>query len=313
MNDFSINHANALVTPTVGIDRTDVAQAVRESALLADVTISIWSAERSDKTLMDKLKSDAHAVGNVGRVIKNMLAGADGRLKDVKSAYEAVRLIHYKFTLPWVADPHAAKQTGPRLLPLKLFDDYMSALSDQKRKATALLETFLGEYPTLIEQARGNLGDLADATYPTADAVRGSFRIALDFNPIPLGKDFSGLDNHALERLSKNLQIKQKHMLAAAQADMWARVRDRVERLVGRLSDPEAKFHASTVENLRELIGVLPAFDIAGDPRVNEIVEDIGKMLDGVDAEKLRQDGSLRTDTARRGREVAEKLNSWGL
>jgi hypothetical protein len=55
----------------------DIAEAVRATALLADVTLSMWGAERTDSAIMAKVKADAGAVGNVGRAVKNVLAGAD--------------------------------------------------------------------------------------------------------------------------------------------------------------------------------------------------------------------------------------------
>ena len=62
----------------VTITHDDVGEAVRSTAVLADITLSMWGGERTDADLMAKVRADAGAVGNVGRVIKNMLAGADG-------------------------------------------------------------------------------------------------------------------------------------------------------------------------------------------------------------------------------------------
>lgn len=298
---------------TVVVTSQDMTKAVRESALLADVTISVWGAERTDPKAMDEVKLTHNAVGNVGRVIKNMLAGADGRLKDVKGAFNAVRQAHYQITLPWVSDPHALRQTGPRLLPHLLFDRYLLEMGKRKRAATDLLDTFIAEYPGLVQQARGNLGTLADATYPDELEVRAAFRISTDFLPIPSGDQFGHLPGHLLERLSKGLHAKQERMIASAQSAMWQAVRERVEHLTGRLSDAEAKFKSSTVEGLRDLLVLLPGWDITGDARVAEVVGDISQMLDGVNAETLRDNVNTRASVAAQGAAVMEKLSQWGI
>lgn len=291
----------------------DLSEAVRATAVLADVTISMWGAERSDSTLMDKIKADAGATGNVGRVVKSMLAGADGMLKDTKSAFAAVRTTHYSMTLPWVSDPHAERQRGPRLLPNLLWDKYTTAVARRRTEAYAVRDNFIGEYPNLVEQARRNLGALADANYPDAEEVRAQFKITLDFEPIPAGVAFRGLPESVLGKLAASLQKKQERMIESATAAMWEEVKDRVKRITERLSDPEAKFKATTVEGVRELITLIPGWNVVGDARAAEVARDIEEMLHGVRAEDLRGDARVRGDVASRARAVSDKLTQWGL
>jgi hypothetical protein len=295
------------------ITTVDVIQAVRESAMLADVTVSMWNAERSDKDALDKLKADAGATGNVGRVVKNLLAGADAKLKEVRSAFTAVRTLHYSLTLPWVSDPHASRQTGPRLLPHLLFDRYLADLSKQKRVAFAELDAFLADYPDYVAKARTNLGGLADAVYPTEDEVKAQFRVHFDFEPLPAGALFKGLPDHTIERLSKALQIKQQRMVDAATKAMWSEAKERVGHIVERLGDPENKFKATTVENARELLTLLPGWNLAGSPEVDEVVQDIKQMLDGVAAKDIRENPTTRNDVADKARRLVEKMQGWGV
>lgn len=297
----------------ITINNTDMIQAVRESAMLADVSISVWNAEKSDRGAMDDLKARAGATGNVGRVVKNMLAGADAKLKDVRSAFTVVRTLHYGLTLPWVADPHALRTTGPRLLPHLLFERYLMELSKQRNTALKLLEDFLVDYPSLVAQAKANLGTLADVTYPTVDEVRASFRVHFDFEPLPAGASFKGLPEHTIERLAGALHKKQERMVAAATKAMWDEARDRLGRIVERLSDPDAKFKASTIENVRELVTLMPGWNMTGQPEVDEVVADIKSMLSHVDAVILRDDIGKREDTATKAKAVMDKLASWGV
>lgn len=295
------------------IETHDIGEAVRSAALLADVTISVWGAERTDQKLMDEVKAQHGATGNVGRTVKNMLAGADGLLKDTKSAFAAVRSRHYAMTLPWVSDPHAERQRGPRLLPNMLWDRYTTAIAQARTAAYATRDKFIGEYPELVERARVNLGTMADDHYPTADEVRAQFRIAVDFEPIPAGVAFKGLPDQVLDKLAASLQRKQERMIESATAAMWEEVRDRVARITERLSDPEARFKVTTVEGVRDLITLIPGWNVVGDTRASEIAHDIEAMLDGIRADDLRNDAIVRGNVANQARAVAEKLTSWGL
>jgi hypothetical protein len=288
-------------------------QAVREAALLADVTISVWSGERTDQDMTDDIRRSAGATGNVGRFTKNLLAGVDGRLREVKSSFAAVRTTHYGLTLPWVSDPHSERQRGPRLLPHALFQSYLQRMGKQRTQALDLLEVFLSEYPDLVVKAQTNLAGLADANYPSVEHVRSSFKVKFDFEPIPAGQQFRGLPEIAIDRLAKGLQAKQERMLSSATSAMWQEVKSRVSHIVERLAEPDTKFKVSTVESLRELITVLPAWNMTDDARVTEVVDEIKDMLDGVQAHDLRKDPRTRDDVRTRAQQVSKRLSSWGV
>lgn len=303
MNDMTLS----------SLTQSDLSEAVRNTAMLADVTISMWGAERTDAAAMAEVKANAGAVGNVGKVVKNLLAGADGTLKEVRSAFQAVRTTHYGLTLPWVSDPHAERQRGPRLLPTMLWDQYTTAIAAGRSNAYRVRDDFVAEYPDLIEKAKANLGTLADANYPDPDEVRAQFRIAIDWEPIPSGASFKGLPDAMLKKLGESLHRKQQRMIESATAAMWEEVRERVQHITERLGDPEARFKATTVEGVRELVTLLPGWNVAGDPRAMEIAQDISRMLSGVDAKALRDNVHARRDVAEQAAGVVGKLSQWGL
>lgn len=313
MVDTTSGRQAEAISAGAAVSEEDINTAVRSTAMLADVTISMWGAERTDRDVMEKIKSDAGATGNVGRMMKNLLAGADGLHKECKGAFAAVRTRHYGLTLPWVADPHATRATGPRLLPNMLFERYLGEMSTARRAANQALDVFLDDYPDAINRARANLGALADVTYPDDVEVRAQFKVAFDFEPIPAGQSFKGLPEHFLDKLSSGLRRKQDRMIAAASEAMWREVRERVGHMMERLAQPDAMFKANTVENVRELLTLLPAWNVMGSANIDEIVADISDMLVGIDVKDLRKDQRVRGDVARQAAGVVDKLTSWGL
>ena len=306
MNDMTI-----AVTPDTALH--DLGKALQEAALLAHVKISVWDGMKSDKAVLEEVKQRHGARGDVGKMIKNLLAGADGPLKNLRSAYAAVRTRHYELTLPWVSDLAAERKTGPRLLPHPLFQRYLTELGTLKRAAYDALEDFLPRYPDLVSTARQNLGGMADKDYPTAEDIRSRFRIYQDFEPIPDGQGFRGLPENMLDRLSKHLNDRQERQRQAASDAMWQEAKDRIGHLVERLATEDAKFKEASVRAVRELVTLLPGWNINGDGRVAEIAADIEVMLEGVEAADLRKDAQMRSNTADEAKRIAAKMSKWGL
>lgn len=293
------------------VSDADLGDAVRNAGLLASVQISVWEGMKLDKKSLEELKQLKGASGDIGRLNINLLTGHDGLLKDVHSAFFAVRTRHYDLTLPWVSDPHAPRQRGPRLLSHLLFEQYVKELSALKKTATDLLEgSFLPAYPDLATQAQANLGGIAASfSYPTVEAIKRAFRVHFDFEPIPEGAGFRGLDNHTLDQLGKLLHKKQERQVAEATRAMWTETKARIEALIAATKKP----NAATVGNVRELLTLLPGWNITGNPAVSEIANDIDELLSGIEAEDLRKDEQLRTQTAKDAQKIVDKLGKWGL
>jgi hypothetical protein len=295
------------------ITRRDLADAVRSMGLLASLKISLWSGERTDTRISTKVKADAGAVGNTGRYIKNLLAGCDNKLKDVRGAYTAARTMHYKLTLPWVSDGDD-RQQGPRLLPNLLFQKYLVEMSNLRKTAEDKLADFIADYPVLVQQAMANLAGLATPEdYPDAQAVSDCFKFHFDFDPIPPSNSFINLPDDALTALSRALKHKQEISARAAEAAMWERVHEHIKHLADRLATPDATFKEATVENVRELMTLLPGYNCTGDPRVDDVIQDISTMLDGIDAKEIRKDAQLRGSVAVQAKQLSDKLQAWGL
>lgn len=292
----------------------DMTEAVRATAILVDLSISMWSGELTDRAVGAKVKEDAGAVGNTGRYLKNLLAGCDTKLKAVRAAYALARAAHYNLTLPWVSDPTAQRAIGPRLLPNALFERYLTQMGELQRAAHAARDEFLHDYPALVQQAQANLGDMANPDeYPTVATIHGAFKLKFDFQPIPATNAFRGLSEGMITKLAAAMERRQLQAVTAAQDAMWERVREGVTHLVGRLEDPDTRFKEASVEAVRELITLLPGFNCTDDPRITEVTQNITEMLDGITAKDIRGDARLRQDVVTKARAITEKLTSWGL
>jgi hypothetical protein len=294
------------------INETDLAQAVREAAVLATVKVSVWSGVKTDAALVEELKKVHQARGNVGKLLKNVMAGADAHLKKVNSAYHAVRQQHYDTSLAWVGNSSDDRKKGPRLVPHTLFDTYIHTIGKKKREAEDILEDYLPKHLGYAREAQRNLSTMADQFYPSEDEVRAKFKITVDFEPIPNSVGFTGLPPGAYERLSKNLNKRLRLQIDGAQKEMFEKAYERIEHLVGLLADEDKKFKEASIRHVRELITLLPGWNVAGNPHVTGICNDIENLLAGVDPEDLRKDKTLRASTVVEAQAIADKLKQLG-
>jgi len=298
----------------MNVTEGDLGKALQEAALLVHVKISVWDSVKTDRAGLEDLKNLHNAKGDVGYLKKNMLAGADGPLKTARSAFAAVRVRHYDLSLPWVSDTASDRKSGPRLLPHPLLGRYLSELGQLERFAVDALETFIPLYPQMIQDAQPNLGGMfKQSDYPTADEIRSKFRIYKDFEPIPDKTGFRGLPDGVLERLSFHLEERQKAQVKQANEAMWAEAKDRISHLIDRLSEEDTKFKEATVRQVRELVGLLPGWNIGKDERANEVAQDIHDMLAGIEASDLRKDAVIRSSVVEEAKNISSKLAKWGL
>lgn len=287
-------------------------ESLRATAMLADVTVGVWSGERSDADAMKKLAADAGATGNVGRVIKNLMAGADERLKQTKSAFAAVRAAHRSLTQPWPSQAHTDRLNGPRLLPNILFETYVSTVGAAKSHASQTLETMLEHYEMDKTKAIENLNGMAkEEDYPSTDELRRLFYARIDFEPLPAHTGFTNLPPHFASKLAETLRQKQERLMLSAQDYLWRTLRERVEHGALKFGDPEARFKNTTIEGLVELPGLVRGWNVLRDARADEAASMVEEAMRGVTPKSIRKDDTLRAVAGSRLQDVVRRLDEW--
>lgn len=95
-----------------------------------------------------------------------------------------------------------------------------------------------------------------------------------------------------------------------AQQNVVQRVKERMENLYQRLNDPKAVFRDSTVENLTELLALVPHL-VAGDvlpSSTRDTLDIVGAAFSSLDAEALRNNAAHRASTAIKLKELLGSL-----
>jgi hypothetical protein len=218
-------------------------------------------------------------------------------------------------------------EDGYRILPNLLNEQVMRNLGQFKSEFLDAVAELRAVLPTAIDAARSENPDLfsaADygASYVKSSSVddivdRYSFEIDRGRLPEPGQGDFR-IDNS---------DEAQEAARAADEEKSIGKAREMRDHVVGtvisvaehfaercEVFDPEDKgkspFRDSTVEKVRDLIGVLPALNIDNDARIEKARQGLIDALGDKSAKELRESDNAREDTAAKARAVADNISN---
>jgi hypothetical protein len=157
---------------------------ITSSAVLVEMNISVWTANKLDKGATEGvLTSNGATSGDAAQVRKNLMAGTSAR-KEIADYAAGCRLWHNTRTLPWA-------DKGARLLPTSLFLDYKAEANIRRDTFNQMVDKFIDNYPALVQTASNYMGTLFNQDdYPSPDTVREKFGYRLVFSPVPESGDF---------------------------------------------------------------------------------------------------------------------------
>ena len=269
-------------------------------AMLVELTIRQWTARKHDRKVSREV-DQGHGAQNAGRFNKQLIA-KDALEKIAKKA-GAIREFHYAHTLPW-------GNNGQRLLPSSFFMSYTGELRKHRDEFNRLVDAFMVDYPQLVADARSRLGTLYDpADYPPMAAVRSNFSVEFQIFPVPTSGDFR-VDVAADERAEITSQIEKATLerQASATKACFVRVRDVLQRMKQQCTEGKTRITDSLVADARDLTSMLDDLNIAGDPELTRLNNEMRRDL-LVDVEDLRNSPATRKAVGDRASQLLESIN----
>lgn len=264
---------------------------ITQNCMVVNLQVGLWTGYRLDKEASRKVTADHNADGDAARVNKHLVS--KDTLKPVVTASGTVRNHFYNKTLPW-------KDNGDRVLTRALYTRFMQDHSELATAFDTAVEHFLAtDYPTARDKAEFRMGELFKETdYPRADELRSKFYINLDIDAVVEAEDFRvGLDSDHLDAVRQGMELAMDQRIARAMRDVWERLATTLGHFADKMVGDDI-FRDSTVENLEELVALLPDLNILNDPGLNQVCEDITARIIGYAPKALRSDKVLRNQTA---------------
>ena len=267
---------------------------ITSSSVLVEMNISVWTANKIDKSATDKVVSDNAAVQNAAQVRKNLMAGTSMR-KDIADYAAGCRLWHNTRTLPWA-------DKGARLLATSLFMDYKAEANIRRATFEKMVDNFMVQYPSLVQTANNYLGTLFDAEdYPSPDKVREKFGFRLVFSPVPESSDFRlQVAEQDLNDLRKQYEESFNDRIADAMREPWDRLHKLLTGMSEKLTDAEGddegkkRYHDTLITNAQSLCSMLTHLNITKDPQLEQARRDLEITMLGADIDAIKESPEVR-------------------
>ena len=218
-------------------------------------------------------------------------------------------------------------EDGWRILPNLLNAQVMRNLGQFESEFWDAVAELRAVLPTAIDAARSENPDLFNAADYGASYVKSSsvddiisrYSFEIDKDPFPLpgqGNAIIDASDEAWKAAQAKADAKAEMRLKELTGHVIGTVFSVAEHFAERCEvfDPEDKgkspFRDSTVEKVRDLIGVLPALNIDNDARIEKARQGLIDALGNKSAKELREDGNAREDTAAKARAVADNISN---
>jgi len=267
---------------------------ISNSAMLVELNISVWTANKVDKDASRKVADDNRASADAGQFKKNLMAGSHLR-KEIADYAAGCRLWHNGRTMPWA-------DRGPRLLPTSLFFDYKTEANARQLYFMDKREQFIRNYPSLQHTAQNYLGSLYNADdYPSVDEVASKFDFRLVFSPVPDAGDFRlDLPTQELDAMRKQYEAHADERVATAMRDQWGKLHDMVGRMSEKLIEPDGedkrRWHDTFITNAQEMCTMLTHLNITRDPDLESARRQLERAIAGIDIDHIKEDSAVRED-----------------
>lgn len=281
------------------------------SAIIVNLNLSVWTARKMDKGVSQEIDQAKSTKTRAGNYHKNLLAGS-GKLEEITKLANAVRTWHYTHTQPW-------GDNGDRVLPMTMFVDYRSRLTQYENEFATSVNNFLNEYDTLVTAAAFQLGNLFNRDdYPARDQIVGKFGFRYAFAPLPESGDFRvDIGEQGLTELRDHYEVVMSERTTTMMKDAWDRLYDVVSKMSERLADDvdpstgESKrriFRDSLVDNAVDVCKLLKHFNTTNDTKLESMRQQLEDAMRGVDAKSLRESDLLRDQTKRKVDALLDKF-----
>lgn len=245
---------------------------LQDKAMLANLSISRWSARKTDKKITKEV-TDAHgATADSGDFRKALVDKA--HLQALMTSAGAIRAYHYKMTLPWDDD-------GRRILPSRSYQEYTDTNRAMRIADEKLRKEFVALYPSLKASAPKRLGTMYDPRdFPSEDEIIDKFGIKISLEPIPNADDFRvNVGDAEAQIIRAQITAENDVKFQAAMKDCFARLHSVVSHISTTLHKEEPRIFDTLVTNARDLVECLPALNLTDDPVLEDLRTDLLAML----------------------------------
>lgn len=291
--------------------KTDTDFDIHQHAMLLSMRISCWSGHKTAQKISEETAATNDAEKDVVGAFKRLLP------KDALKPHHALRAraatCFYKWSLPWAND-------GQRIILNTALDNFEKDMRGIKADWDEATKEFVAKYPDYLAAAPKRLGKLFDLSeFPEPSTVAERFALTTSILPLPAASDFRvNLSDRHLDRVRREITEQVATSLQDAMKDVWRRMFLVVEKMQKKLvaytitdDGVENAFRASLVDNISELLDMIPALNVTQDPSINQFAKRMRSELTQYTAETLRENDGLRAEVAGKAQVILDKMRDF--
>lgn len=273
----------------------DTIKVTTGNSVLVNLNIRTWQANVMDQGVTKDVATQHGTDKRYARVWKTLMPKGKGTaLGEIYAIEREARNFHYGNTLPWMHD-------GPRILTTDNYHVYMKKMRNFRAELEKKVTEFLNEYELAKAHAKDDLKTLyKEDDYP--DRKDLAKRFGIDVNVMPLPKtdtlSESGLPPMEVERIKRELEQDMALTFQRANEDLWNRLYSSVNNLQTRLKGDPKYLRESVLNNSNDFLDLLARMNVNNDATLEDLRVKLKKQFQGLDAEALRNDESLRSQKA---------------
>lgn len=273
-------------------ENKDVIGGIVSSAVLLDLTISVWVGRKKDKTNTEKVVADSNAMSKDAALVTKRLFVDNPKLDSINKQANLIRNYLPTVTLPWMGNL--------KMLPISLLNEVMGELNDMKDEFDSRVKDFIQDYNTQVSGMAFKLGTMFDRSeYPHAREIADKFNVSWDIAPVPTSGDFRvDAENSLREELREAYEKTLSAKVEEVNTLLWERLKSCLDKLAERLgSDGDGKpnvFRDSLVENAVELCTMLKSLNVTGDSNLEKARLRLEDVMRGVTPKDLRESDEVR-------------------
>lgn len=288
-----------------------VAAALSTRAMIVTLSISNWSGRRYDAGASDEINQAKNASKDASRVNKMLLSAS--ALQGIWKVVSSARSEFVERTLPWM-------DNGSRIMAADGFIEHTRWFQKIKTDFETQVAMFMGTYPTYLSEASTRLGQLYKAEdYPNVAELQSRFGMAMRVMPVPSSEDFRvDISEDQADVIRSQIEHDLGEATRSAVGDVYRRIHEKLEVMNEKLTNykpamrkgqkSEGIFRDSLVENMRDLVSLMPSLNITGDPELFRLANEL-KDVTAYDADRLRNNSRLRESTAARAKEIMDTMS----
>jgi len=225
-------------------------------------------------------------------------------LKRVKGVIGSMKKYHDTVTLPWNND-------GGRLLPSTKYNDYTAFFRKSQQELEDAVVEFAQTYEAHKLDAQDMLGKMYDnSDYPETAEIIKKFAIDAHFDKVPEAADFRvDIPDFEQKRICKQIEDRIEKQHAESMRKVWKRIYDNIYLVYDRLKDENAIFRDSLINNVQDLVDILPELNILENQDLDVMAHELKTTICSHTPEVLRQDKATRKQVADESKKLLDKID----